>query len=416
MAKPRVFVSHSSNSCDCAGNRCGDYRDAVVELVRDCGCVPVHDGHLLDVGDDWHAKVMAELLGCEGAAIVLSPHALKSPNVMEEALVAIALHEATGGRFRVMVVTLPSTSRRDLKGSLLERLNLRRFDMADWKRDAGPGRPPQRLRNLLEPLAEEYGALPFPRVTEFIAELIKGLAPPVLLETAQLLKVAAPTSMKEHLRYVVSAGLLSERPVEGLGAECALREALGRFLYLLTERERRQEIVDVVVPFARVPTAAARQLHALVEASRPQGRVALLSAQWPATADMYVRRASEMPTRWVMHKPVALSGARFTEELVEDIAGFLSDKLCHGMPCGAEDLRRVMARHEKEKGPITIVLHLQPDPELLRTLVAEFPGLLFVFVHSRLGPGEAATAATHLQSMPLGQEQDMLMTHHDFSG
>ncbi|ONK10445.1 toll/interleukin-1 receptor domain-containing protein [Streptomyces sp. MP131-18] len=412
MARPRIFVSHSSRACADASCGCSGYLEAALRLVEEAGCTPVSDRDVLAAGDAWHGVLMRELGSCQGAVVLISPHALGSHWVLEEAIVAAYLWEVTDGAFPVLPVPLPGVRRHQLRGSKLEKVGLDRFDMPDWGTEDDPKAPPHRLRETLVRLAQRHGSLPYPRVTELIADRVGVLSPVVLTDVAELLGVTVLPQAPAHMGYVVSAGLLSERPVAALGAHCAMRKALGRFLHLLTQEEHRQEVVDVVVPFARVPGLAAEQLNGLRGAGG--GRTALLRARWPGTADMYVRRASEHPRPWPLHKPVPRPGGGFVDGLVEEIHAFLVRELCYGMPCGAEDLRRILARQEEECGPVTIVLNAEPDQELVRRLTAAFPQLLFLFTTGGAPDGRAGPWML-LASLPPEQELDMVLTHRDFT-
>lgn len=416
MARPRIFVSHSSSECEEDGCHCAAYRDAVCGLLKDHGCDPVVDREVLRGGDEWHRKLLTELLGSHGTVLLLSPHTLDSHYVMEEALLAGALWEADPRRYLLLPVMLPGFRREDLRGSKLDRLDLGRFDMADWSTTAGPtgpAAPPAEVAQSVRPLVERFGSLPYPMVNELVADRIDGVATWVLEEVAKELGVALIAYARDHTNYVVSAGLLSERPVKDLGAVCAMRKALKRLLPLLKDKDHRREIVDVVVPFSRVPGRAAEQLRAL-RGTSASGRIALLDARRVRTAEMYVRRASETPVPWQTHIAVPSHGTDFVGSVVEDVGGYLAEGLCFGSH-DKDVLRRVLAREEEESGPVTILLDMRPDAELVRRLLAEYPKLLFLFAHEQVGTDACAAGHSLLEPLSPGQEMDMLGTHQQFS-
>jgi hypothetical protein len=413
MTRPQIFISHSSGKCGDEGCECAAYRDAVVALLEELGCDPVVDREVLRGGDEWHPKLLAELLGSQGIVLLLSPHALDSHYVMEEALLAGALWEANQQRFLLLPVMLPGVRRGDLKGSRLERLSLGRLDMVDWPPEDGPAVPPPEVAQCIRPLVERFGSLPYPMVTEFVASRIEDLSVSVLSEVARELGVDLIAYAKDHTNYVVSMGLLSERPVDDFGAVCAMRKALKRLLPLLKDKHHRQEIADVVVPFARVPGRAAEQLRTLRHTC-PSGRIALLEVQDVRTAEMYVQRASETPQPWRVHKAVPSPDMDFVGSVAKDVGDYLAERLCYGS-YDKDDLRRVLAREEEESGPVTIVLGMQPDTELVRRLLAEYPKLLFLFVHDQAGASFCAAEHALLEPLSRGPERDMLCTHREFS-
>jgi hypothetical protein len=232
MARPRVFVSHSSSAqkCAAAGCACVDHRDAVVTLLDKLRCEAVVDQGVLRVGDQWHPKLMSELACCQATVLLISPHALDSEYVYEEVMLSMFLWEVTQERFLVLPVLLPGVRPHDLDHGRLARFGLGRFDMVDWSASDSAGEPPAKLGDRIRSLVAEHGALPYPMVTEHIATRIEDVSAATLSDVARELGVAHVAYAHHHPHYVVSAGLLSERPVAGVGDACAMRSALRRLL------------------------------------------------------------------------------------------------------------------------------------------------------------------------------------------
>jgi hypothetical protein len=408
MARPRVFVSHSSGAAKCAaqGCACVAHREELVALLIELGCDPVVDQDVLRVGDEWHRKLMLELHRCQGTVLLLSPHAFDSEYVMQEAMLSVYRRTVSDGDFLVLPVLLPGARRGDLRGSRLAHLGLDRLDMADWGAPAGPGEVADRLRLLVE----RHGALPYPEVTEYVASRIEQVPSWKLAEIADLLGVAHIAYASDHMNYVVSAGLLSERPVPEAGAACAMSKALRGLLPLLMQREHRQDVIDVVVPFARVPGTAATQLRELCGTAL-EGRVALLTALTTRTAELYIRRASESPDPWPVHTPVPRPGMDFVDSVIADIREFLVDRFIVLDSFEDAKLHDWLAREEAESGPVTIVLGVQPDAGMVRRLLSAFPRLLFLFAHQEVEAGEGPSEHTRLKALTPGQERDMLSTY-----
>ncbi|MEU6372915.1 hypothetical protein [Streptomyces sp. NPDC046909] len=409
MARPRIFVSHSSGAGKCAehGCACVPHREAVVALLDELGCEAVVDQGVLRAGDLWHPKLLRELACCHGTVLLISPHALDSHYVFEEAMLSMYLSSVTDGHFLVLPVTLPGAGRDEIAGSSLGRLDLGRLDMVDWP--ANSPVPPAKLGDRLRSLVERHGALPYPLVTEYLAGRVQDVSAVTLSEIARELGVAHVAYAHDHAHYVVSAGLLSERPVAGVGAVCAMRKALHRLLPALRQDDRG-EILDVVVPFARVPAAAAEELRALC-ATAAEGRVALLTADRTTTAQMYVRRASELPMPWPMCTPVPRPGMDFVDSVIAEIRAFLTDRFDL---LDDEELLPWLALQEEESGPVTVVLGVQPDAELVRRLLAAFPKLLFLFAHGRTDAGGGPAEHTRLTALTAGQEREMQQTYRQF--
>ncbi|PKV89187.1 TIR domain-containing protein [Streptomyces sp. TLI_146] len=413
MARPRIFLSHSSQCTPESGCDCRAYLLALEAHLVDLGCEPVVDKGVLNGGDTWYGKVLTEIKKCHGMIILLSPHALGSYYVMVEAIVADAERAGTDDAFVVLPVTLPGVRRRQLPDSGLGKLNLGRFDMVDWRRQDGPARPPEKIATSLRPLIERQGALPYPEVTDFLAGRISDLSDAALEHTAEILGVATFAYARGHSRYAVAQGLLTERPVENVGDSCAMRKAVKHFLPKVRSREHRQEIVDLVVPFARVPKKAAEQLRVVGESAGE--RVALLGSTLKETPDMYVRRASETPKPWLMSKPAPRhDGADFVESVIAEVRACVVASIGYGFECDDDTLRRLLARHEEESGPFTVVLYQPPDADLLDRLLAVFPRLLFVFAHQQAPTAPGRNGSVRLAGLTPGQEQDMVITHGEF--
>ncbi|GKQ38816.1 toll/interleukin-1 receptor domain-containing protein [Streptomyces sp. A012304] len=414
MVRPRIFVSHSSRCTAATGCRCREYLLSLERHLTDLGCDPVVDKNILTGGDTWNSKLLHRIRHCHGMIVLLSPHALTSYHVMEEVIAATAQQAGDEKNFLILPLTLPGVRRAQLPDSRLGRANLGRYDMVDWTADAGPDRPPAKIGASLRPLLVRLGCLPHPELTEFVAELIAELSDAVLENSAKILGVATLAYADDTSRYFVAQGLLRERPVRDLGDPCDLRKALTLILPRIRRAEDRQTVVDVAVPFARVPRQAAEQLRRIGRA--PSGRVALLRSTMNETPGMYVRRASEAPETWLLRKPVPRHhGAGFVEGVVAEIRGLLQKEFTYDDPCSDEVLDRLLARHEEESGPVTIVFHQPPDAELVSRLLDEYRRLLFLFAHPQIGTDGALAGTTALQALTPGQEQDMVYTHRDFS-
>ncbi|MET7755306.1 toll/interleukin-1 receptor domain-containing protein [Streptomyces sp. NPDC005389] len=415
LRRPRIFLSHSSSRCSAeTGCECRRYLEALERLVGEHDCEPVVDKRFLNGGDEWDEEVLKEIKTSHGMVVLISPHALTSHYVMKEAIVALAEKVGSDGAFLILPVLLPGVRRSQLKDSVLEKLNLGRFDMVDWSSAAGPGTPPEKIAASLRPLVERLGGVPYPEVTAFVAGRMSDVPAAVLERAATDLGVPTLAHATDHSRHRVAQGLLAERPVRGPGDACALRSALKSVLPQVRLSEHRADIVDVVVPYARVPKADAERLRAVAFGAGE--RVALLPAEHGETPDMYVRRASETPEPWSVCRPGPRPDVTgYAEGLVAEIRGLLVEEIAWGFPCDDDELRDLLARHEKESGPVTVVLRQPPDPRLLDALLAHFPRLLFLFAHRQAVASPGAAGQVRLEGMTPGQEQDMIRTHRQFT-
>ncbi|MFB6627546.1 toll/interleukin-1 receptor domain-containing protein [Streptomyces sp. NPDC056374] len=415
VRRPRIFLSHSSSRCTVeSGCQCRRYLESLERHLAAGGCDPVADKRFLNGGDEWDEKVLKEIKTSHGMVVLISPHALTSHYVMKEAIVALAEQAGSDGAFLILPVLLPGVRRSQLKDSTLEKLNLGRFDMVDWSSAAGPGSPPEKIAASLRPLVERLGGVPYPEVTAFLAGRISDVPATVLEQAAANLGVPTLAHATDHSRHRVAQGLLTERPVRQPGDACALRSALKLLLPQVRHAEHRADIVDVAVPYARVPKADAERLRRVALGSGE--RVVLLPADHGETPDMYVRRASETPEPWSLCRPgPRLDVPGYVEGLVAEIRELLIEEIAWGLPCDDDALQDLLARHEKESGPFTVVLRRPPDPGLLDALLAHFPRLLFLFADRRAPASPGKAGQLRLEGMTPGQEQDMIRTHRQFT-
>ncbi|WP_329335733.1 toll/interleukin-1 receptor domain-containing protein [Streptomyces sp. NBC_01352] len=415
MARPRVFLSHSSQCTAETGCECLAYLCALEEHLVGLGCEPVIDKGVLTGGDNWREKLLLEIKRCQGMIILLSPHALNSYYVHMEATAALTQQAGDKDGFLILPLMLPGVDLDRLRGSPLSQLKLDEYDMANWKGNAAIANPPAKIGDSFRAVLARWGELPHPQLTKFIAGRIADLDESVLEDSARILGVTLLAYARDTSRYYVAQGLLRERPVRDVGDRCDLRSALKLILPQVRLPEHRREIVDVAVPFARVPKKAAEQLRGVGQAS--SGRMALLRSELAETPGLYVRKASEAPEPWTLCKAVPRQdGADFIEGVVEEIRALLIAELAFGLPCDDDKLRQLLVRHEEEFGPVTIVLHLLPDAALTSRLLVDFPRLLFIFAHQEADTVGESGGMISLESLTPGQEQDMVFTHLKFSG
>jgi hypothetical protein len=101
--------------------------------------------------------------------------------------------------------------------------------------------------------------------------------------------------------------------------------------------------------------------------------------------------------------------------VIADIREFLVERFFVFDTLTDDELGRWLARQEEESGPVTIVLGVQPDAEMMRRLLVAFPKLLFLFAHAQAHMGPSVPEHSRLQALTEGQEKDMISTYREFS-
>ncbi|BEL04358.1 hypothetical protein Q0Z83_025490 [Actinoplanes sichuanensis] len=396
--EPTVFISHSS-TCSDPGCGCAATRDAAVRLVEQADCRSILDVHELRIGEDWHQRLLEELSESRACIALLSPHALVSDHVFEELLLAKILSNLTGSTFRVLPVLVGGATRTQLKDSRLAKLRLDMKHMPQW---TAPKPAPLDLIEVLEGLHTTPPGFPAPVVHDTVAYHLRPLDAEILRRAATLLSLAGP-QWPPALPRTVAFGLLQERLLES--SPDPLRLALKQLLRRVS-MDGRSEVIDRVVPYARVPAEAGEQMRAV--AARPSRRLAVLKTSDDRIPDFYLRRASTGDEPWVALRP---SGAK---PVVGEVRELLHQMLSNGIPPADDaELDRLIRRHEEEEGPIVVLLWQAPDQDLVTRLSAAFPRLSVIFVTE---DGDAVPDAVSLRALTETQERALVRLHEELRG
>ncbi|GIH02439.1 hypothetical protein Rhe02_05060 [Rhizocola hellebori] len=396
---PRIFVSYSA--CKQPGCLCQAARDSTVRLLETTGCEPVVDQLFLEPGEPWHPRILREMLTCDAAVILLSEHALESKYVHEEAIVCRLLAEYSDGRFAILPVLIPPATRARLKESPLGAVELTDLQMAQWESEQIS--PPPALKQAVGDLQLWHRVLPEPRIYEVVSKHV-GQAHRHAIEDAAAMLELPPTRWLRHLPDLVAVELLKERLVETKADP--LRLAMKRLLPTVPADGRR-ELIERVVPFARIPTETARQLRHI--AGQPTARIAAIQAAHPLTPLLYLRRASDFHHVWAHFEPSPGSPGNFAADLVSQIREFLVDTVSFGVPCTAQELDELLHQHEDEDGPIAIVIRFGIDVELRDRLCREFPTVLFLYVEDHRAQEDQLSVRT----LAPAQESALIRTYNE---
>jgi len=245
--------------------------------------------------------------------------------------------------------------------------------------------------------------LPEPLIFEVVSNHVAQAHRNAIEDAAQILSLP-PTNWLQHLPDFVSMELLRERLVETKSDP--LRLAMKRLLPTVPA-DGRMEVIERVVPFARIPAETARQLREI--AGRPAARVASLQAAHPLTPLLYLRRASKSHHIWAHFEPSPGAPATFAEDIVAQIRDFLVDTVSYGIPCGGRELDELLAQHESEDGPIAVVFRFGVDLPLRDRLCREFPTVLFLYVEEHGAQGDDVT----IRTLAPAQEATLIRTYNE---
>ncbi|SDN76093.1 toll/interleukin-1 receptor domain-containing protein [Actinacidiphila guanduensis] len=397
MTRPLVFLSRSERpGCTCT---CWQARRSVVQMLKDAGCEPVVvDKESLVPGQDWMEAISDGMVNAHGMVLLASSHAVESPHVQNELAMAELRNRHDG--FPVILVLLPEVDREQLERSRLGSLNPTRRQNIDWPTD---GDFAAVRRDIAPQLELMRAGLNNSRVHRRMVQHLGDVAEPTLSRAGSLLGVP-PQMLLPLMHHRLAAGLLAERRSEPEADP--LRAALTELLPLQAPSHSR-EVVELSVTHARVPSADSRRIHEVL--ADPVGpRAAVLPARSTETARRFVHRASEDPVAWDHFVVPIPAGTGIADGLVEGVRDHLAAEI------DVYDLE-TLVQHERDFGPVVVVVPHPPDQDLVARLHAEFPvGVLFLFV----ADGDLAAAAPgplpRLQGLPRPHEEEMNRTIRTF--
>ncbi|EGG47403.1 MULTISPECIES: toll/interleukin-1 receptor domain-containing protein [Streptomyces] len=396
MPGPHVFLSRSE-PLDCPCN-CWPARRAMEELLRAEGCAPVVvDRESLVPGQEWMEAISDGMGSAHGMLLIVSVHALRSEHVQNELAMA-ELRNRTDG-FPVILLMLPEVDLEALERSGLNSLNPTRRQTVEWPERGDL----EAVRRDIAPQLELMRAgLNDSRVHHQVVRHLREVPDRSLDRASATLGVplAGLSPLKQHR---LASGLLAERPSEQEADADPLRAALTELLPLPGPGDSR-ELIELSVTHARVPGAEATRMREALCGAGP--RVAVLPARSTDTARRYVHRATEQPLAWDHFVVPITAGTGVLDGLVEGIRDLLEDVDVYD----EETLRE----HERDFGPVVVIVPHPPDTDLVRALDAAFPvGVLFLFVVDGDLLGTAG-AHTLLDGLPAWREEEMNRTVRRF--
>jgi hypothetical protein len=396
MTRPLVFLSRSERpGCPCT---CWPARRAVTRLLEDAGCEPVVvDKESLVPGQDWMEAISDGMGSAHGMVLLASSHAVESPHVQNELAMAELRNRHDG--FPIILVLLPEVGREALAGSRLGSLSPTRRQNVDWPED---GDLADVVRDISPQLELMRAQLNNSRVHHRVVQHLRGVDAPSLNRAGDRLGV--PQEMLVPLmQHRLAAGLLTERRSEP--EDDPLRAALTELLPLQAPSGSR-EVIELSVTHARVPTSDSRRIHRVLSAPAVP-RAAVLPAHYTETARRFVHRASEQPVPWDHFVVPIAAGVGVADGLVQGVHEHLTDVDVYNL--------ETLLQHERDFGPVVVIVPHPPDTDLVARLGAEFPtGVVFLFVVDGDLAGTAPDPLPRLQGLPRPREEEMNRTIRSF--
>jgi hypothetical protein len=398
-SRPLVFLSRSERpGCACT---CLPARRLVAQVLKDAGCEPVVvDKESLIPGQDWMEAISDGMGRAHGMVLLASVHAVDSPHVQNELAMAELRNRHDG--FPIILVLLPEVDREALERSGLGSLSPTRRQNIDWPRH---GAAEELVREMAPRLELMRAELTNSRVHWRIVQHLRDVDGPSLSRAGDRLGVRQEMLLPlMHQR--LAAGLLAERRSEP--QDDPLRGALTELLPLQAPSGSR-EVIELSVTHARVPSADSTRIREVLTAPQVP-RAAVLPARSTETAKRYVHRASEQPVAWD-HFVVPIGAATgVAEGLVDRVRDHLTEMDVYD--------EETLVEHERDFGPVVVIVPHPPDPDLIVRLGEEFPaGVVFLFVldDDVLGiTGLPPDALPRLRGLSQRREEEMNRTIRTF--
>lgn len=417
MIRPQVFLSRSERpDCTCT---CWPARKAVVQVLHDAGCEPVIvDKESLVPGQDWMEAISDGMGSAHGMVLLASTHAIASPHVQNELAMAELRNRHDG--FPIILILLPEVDREGLERSRLGSLSPTRRQTIDWPTESAAGAagtagadsaaaairavggPDGIVKDMTPQLELMRAQVNNSRVHQRVVQHLRGVDGPVLSRAGDRLGVR-PEFLLPLMHHRLAAGLLTERRSEP--QDDPLRGALTELLPLQAPSGSR-EVIELSVTHARVPSSDSRRIHEVLSAPVAP-RAAVLPARSTETARRFVHRASEQPVAWDHFVVPIGAGVGVADGLVDGVRDHLSDVDVYDQD--------TLVQHERDFGPVVVIVPHPPDQDLVVRLGEEFPsGVVFLFVVD--GDLVAASPDTlpRLEGLPRPHEEEMNRTIRTF--
>jgi TIR domain len=373
LPRPRIFVSHSAREPEAS-----ELLGQLAEALRAADFDPYVADERIRRGDDFVDKLRGELSTCAGAVMMLSPRALKSHWVQQEAMVLTMRHAREKDEFPLLPLLICGTTREALKRSRLGVLG---------------------LPNLHAPRADPAVAVP-----EIVGMFQQLIGPPRPLHELELIIANLLDRVNDGLLQIVAEELevdLAGWQPHGRQMTVA-RHLLCTDLFHFSRAMRKiADIIDkpirfinIVFPFTWIDGRAAAPLAEAAIGTAPRPSLAINSDQRETVA-WYVRRACARSETWPVVDPGVAEGESYDEALANHVRdAILIDILGYSKDDKVSDAKfaEELEKSEKRDGPIFVLLRRYVDATSVAKLQQRFPRSVFVVLAGPEAFGQPVTA------------------------
>lgn len=371
MPKPRIFISHSAKEPEAK-----ELLGLLAEALRTAGFDPFVAGENIKRGHDFVKRLRQELKMCVGAVMLLSPKALKSPWVQNEAMVLTMRHEDEQDEFPILPLLICGATRDRLKTSSLGSFG---------------------LPNLHAPTAEP--AVAVPEIVDMFKQL---MGPPRPLLELELIISNLMKHVDDGLLRIMAEELevdLADWQPRGRQLAVAQQLLCSDLLHFSRAIQKVIDIIDkpirfinIVFPFTWINGEAAAPLAEAAVRAAPRPSLAINSDE-KNTVTWYVRRACCSTEEWPVVDPGVPEGEAYDEVLAKYIRDAILAKIADPFKVKqisdakfAEELEK----SEKRDGPFFVLLRRYVDAKSVSKLQQCFPQVIFVVL---AGPDDIAQSA-----------------------
>jgi TIR domain-containing protein len=396
MARPRVFISHStsgdpaayarSQTADPKARAALEARERLAKSICDNTAARLTargryavllDRRGIKPGDPWYSKINVWVSGCDAAVVLLSDRALKSRYVQYEVSVLASRYHKSNKAFPILPVHLPPVDEKAIDASPIEASRITGVQAIT----VAPGAS---VTSVVDAIAKRLGAIvhgktPLDRQIGIVADILRSVPPNVIDQELCALDMDLGDwdFAEDGPRKRLAAKLMGA----GLDAGIGVLERLDAWL----QKQGADDLLEIInrVGSAWVPH---RAVSDLTDASQARRSVAATLSN-RLSAGMYLWQAH--PTfKTCPGPPIAqvagITGERRSADVLATLEAQISRELVGVAALRArterEALETLAIRAKKGASPIFVLLPQDGlDAKTLEQLQAkkEFAGLVF---------------------------------------
>jgi TIR domain len=336
----------------------------VSKALREAGFDPYVADERMKRGAEYKEELYEQLRNCSGAILLLSPSALSSDWVYDEAVLLAERHRQEKGEFPLLPFLIAGVTREELKKSRLTRLAIP--DLHSPRTDAADA-----AAEIVAILTELFSPpTPLYQLEAIIADRLGRVSGDVLTLVADELGMDTSRWHPRGKQHAIARQLLSTDRDHFI-------RAITKIISVIDDPFG---FIEMIFPFTWIDRQAVVPLTEAATGPPPRLSMAINSEE-ERTGRWYVRRACPVPNPWRVEQALGEGGETWDQGLAGEVRTLVIGAL-FGYDWDAEVSDAVLAkklkRHERLFGPICILLPSLADEVTITAMKDNFPSLIFL--------------------------------------